>query len=206
MNENHTLPQSNSFLESLIDLFAGLEEYRSPYAPTIQSPDDMVEQLVQNAAFKTGLVSATCSLPPGPLGLLSILPELLVIYRIQGHLVLDIAALHGKEVHVTRELLLYCLFKHGSAQVFRKIIEETSLKILIRPTTVRVFQTLLEKVGLLITKTVLRKQFARWIPLGGAVVTGTFAFFDTKKVGKTAHALFSKEIESWNHIAEQELE
>ncbi|BDA80497.1 hypothetical protein LPTSP3_g34270 [Leptospira kobayashii] len=206
VNENKSPIPSNGFLESLIDLFAGLEQYRSPYAPTVQAPDEMVEQLVQNASFKTGLVSATCSLPPGPLGLLSILPELLVIYRIQGHLVLDIAALHGKEVHVTRELLLYCLFKHGSAHVFRKVIEETSLKILIRPTTVMLFQSLLEKVGLLITKTVLRKQFARWIPLGGAVVTGTFAYFDTKKVGTTAHALFSKEIETWNHITDLEAE
>jgi hypothetical protein len=68
------------------------------------------------------------------------------------------------------------------------------------------FQSLLEKVGLLITKTVLRKQFARWIPLGGAVVTGTFAYFDTKKVGTTAHALFSKEIETWNHITDLEAE
>jgi hypothetical protein len=196
--------QVKGFLEGIIDLFAGLEDYKSPYAPTVQQPSELIEQLVQNAALKTGLVSATCSLPPGPLGLLSLLPELLFIYRIQGQLVLDIAAIHGKEVYVTRELLLYCLFKHGSAHVFRRVIEETSLKILIRPTTVKVFQGLLEKIGIMITNRVIRKQFSRWIPLGGAVVTGTFAYFDTKGVGGTAHSLFQKEIESINETVELE--
>ncbi|MCG6140210.1 hypothetical protein EHQ23_02150 [Leptospira bourretii] len=194
MNETPSQAQSAGFLDGLIELFAGLEDYRSPYAPTIQPPDDLIRELVQNASFKSGLVSATCSLPPGPLGILSILPELLFMYRIQGHLILDIAALYGKEVQVTKELLLYCLFKHGGAHVFRKIIEESSLKILIRPTTVRVFQTMLEKLGLLISKSIIRKQFARWIPIGGAVVTGTFAYYDTKRVGQTAMDLFSKEI------------
>ncbi|TGL15336.1 hypothetical protein [Leptospira meyeri] len=194
MNETPSQAQSEGFLDGLIELFAGLEDYRSPYAPTIQPPDDLIRELVQNASFKSGLISATCSLPPGPLGILSILPELLFVYRIQGHLILDIAALYGKEVQVTKELLLYCLFKHGGAHVFRKIIEESSLKILIRPTTVKVFQTLLEKLGLLISKSIIRKQFARWIPIGGAVVTGTFAYYDTKRVGKTAMDLFSKEI------------
>ncbi|TGM72328.1 hypothetical protein EHR01_13745 [Leptospira mtsangambouensis] len=194
MNETPSQAQSAGFLDGIIELFAGLEDYRSPYAPTIQPPDDLIRELVQNASFKSGLVSATCSLPPGPLGILSILPELLFMYRIQGHLILDIAALYGKEVQVTKELLLYCLFKHGGAHVFRKIIEESSLKILIRPTTVRVFQTMLEKLGLLISKSIIRKQFARWIPIGGAVVTGTFAYYDTKRVGQTAMDLFSKEI------------
>ncbi|MCG6144188.1 hypothetical protein [Leptospira bandrabouensis] len=194
MSETPSEVKSEGFLEGLIELFAGLEDYRSPYAPTIQPPDNLIQELVQNASFKSGLVSATCSLPPGPLGILSILPELLFLYRIQGHLILDIAALYGKEVQVTKELLLYCLFKHGGAHVFRKIIEESSLKILIRPTTVKVFQTLLEKLGLMISKSLIRKQFARWIPIGGAVVTGTFAYYDTKRVGKTAMELFSKEI------------
>jgi uncharacterized protein (DUF697 family) len=198
--------RSVSFLEGLIELFAGLDDYRSPYAPTIQPPKQVIEQLVQNASFKTGLASATCSLPPGPFGILTILPELLVIYRIQGQLIKDIAAIYGKDVHVTRELLLYCMFKHGGAQVFRKIIQETSLKILIRPTTVRAFQSVMERLGLMISKTIIRKQFARWIPLGGAVFTGTFAYFDTKKVGSTAVELFSKEIVSINQESDETLE
>ncbi|MDF3820700.1 hypothetical protein P3G55_12355 [Leptospira sp. 96542] len=196
VTETQNAPQTSGFLEGLIELFAGLDDYRSPYAPTIQPPGDLIRELTKNASYKSGLVSATCSLPPGPLGILSILPELLFIYKIQGQLVKDIAALHGKEIHVTRELLLYCLFKHGGAQVFRKIIEETSLKVLIRPTTVRVFQSALERIGVFISKSIIQKQFVRWVPLGGAVVTGTFAYFDTKRVGKTAEELFSKEIES----------
>jgi len=188
--------QKPALLEELLELFSGFESYRSPYAPTVQPPEEVVESLIQNACFKSSLVSATCSLPPGPLGILSILPELILLYRIQGHLVLDIAALHGKEAQVTKDLLLYCLFKHGSAHLFRKIIEESSFRVLVRPTTMKFFQTLLEKIGLMISRTIIRKQFARWVPILGAVFTGGFAFYDTRKVGYTAHDLFQKELET----------
>lgn len=204
VNENESPHQIKGYLQGFIDLFSGLEQYKSPYAPPIQAPDEIIDQLVQNACFKTALISGSCSLPPGPLGLLSIMPELLFIYRIQGQLVIDIAALLGKEVHVTRELLLYCIFKHGSAQVFRKVIQESSLKILIRPTTVRVFQSLLEKIGIVITNKILKKQFSRWIPLGGAMLTGVFAYYDTKNVGKTAKHLFEKEISTIESLVEME--
>ncbi|GBF51495.1 hypothetical protein LPTSP4_30330 [Leptospira ryugenii] len=200
--QNHLPRSQNSFLESLIDLFTGLEEYKSPYAPTIQAPNELIQELIQNASLKCALISGTCSLPPGPLGLLSILPELLMIYRIQGQLVIDIAALLGKEVQVTKELLLYCMFKNAGAQIFRKVIEESSMRILIRPTTVRFFQSFLEKIGIMISQRMFRKQFTRWIPIGGAFLTGTLTYYDTKSIGLQAKSLFSKEIETLSQTSE----
>jgi uncharacterized protein (DUF697 family) len=125
---------------------------------------------------------------------MTLLPELLLIFRIQGYLVKDIASIYGKDAQLTKELLLFSLFKHGGAHLFRKFIEETGVKIMIRPTTVRAFQVVLQKIGLDFTRRVVRKNLSRWIPFAGAAITGGFAYYDTKAVGSNAKSIFSKEI------------
>lgn len=179
-------------------MIAGVEEYESPFrradGQAHPEPEKLVDEITKSAAWKTGSISATCSLPGGALGFLTLLPELIMIFRIQGYLIKDIASIYGKDAQMTRELLLFCLFKHGGAQLFRKFIEETGVKILIRPTTVRAFQAVLQKIGLDFTRRVLRKNMTRWVPLAGAAITGSFAYFDTKAIGKNAKEVFSKEI------------
>ncbi len=190
--------QSDEMFQSLVQLISGIEDYRSPFCREdgLPSPnaDSLCEEIIQQASWKTAAISATCSLPGGPIGFLTILPELIMIFRVQGYLVKDIAAIYGKDAQLTKELLLFSLFKNGGAHLFRKFVEETSVKILIRPATVKTFQTLLEKVGLSISRRILRKNLTRWVPLAGAVMTGGFTFFDTTTVGRNAKEIFSKEI------------
>jgi hypothetical protein len=186
------------FLQGMVQLVSGVEDYVSPFhredGLAHPNPEILVEEISKSAAWKAGSISATCSLPGGALGFLTLLPELIMIFRVQGYLIKDIATIYGKEAQLSRELLLFCLFKHGGAQLFRKFIEETGVKILIRPTTVRAFQAMLQKVGLDFTRRVLRKNMTRWVPLAGAAITGSFAYFDTKAIGKNAQQVFSKEI------------
>lgn len=186
------------FLQSMVEMISGIENYESPYKRedglAHSNPEKIVEEITKSAAWKAGTISATCSLPAGGLGFLTLLPELVMIFRIQGCLVKDIASIYGKSAELTRELLLFSLFKNGGAHLFRKFIEETGVKIMIRPTTVRAFQALLQKLGLDISRRVLRKNFSRWVPLAGAAITGSFAYFDTQAVGRNAQSIFSKEI------------
>jgi hypothetical protein len=49
---------------------------------------------------------------PGQLGLLTVLPDLVAMWRIQSQLVSDIAAVYGKTANLGREHMLWCLFKH----------------------------------------------------------------------------------------------
>lgn len=183
------------FLQKIVEMLSGIQSYQSPYKEIVDNPEIIVEEIIKNASWKAGTISATCSLPGGAFGFLTLLPELIMIFRIQGTMIKDISCIYGKETQLNRELLLFCLFKHGGAHIFRKFVEETGVKVLIRPTTVRAFQALLQKIGLDISKRVLRKNLTRWIPLAGAAVTGTFAFMDTKSVGNNTRQIFSKIIE-----------
>lgn len=198
IKESARLSVLEHFLQSMVQLISGIEDYKSPYllekGKNHPNPEALVREVIKSASLKAGTISATCSLPGGAFGFITLLPELILIFRVQGNLVKDIASIYGKEAQLTKELLLFSLFKHGGAHLFRKFIEETGVKIMIRPTTVRAFQGILQKIGLDFSRRVVRNNLSRWIPFAGAALTGSFAYFDTRTVGTNAKAIFTKEI------------
>jgi uncharacterized protein (DUF697 family) len=140
------------------------------------------------------VISGSLSLPPGVLGWLTVVPELLSVWRVQAQMVSDIAAVYGKHHTLGREQMVYCLFKHMSAQLFRDVVVRVGERVLIREASLQFLQNLAQKVGVIITKTVIRKSAARFVPLLGAVGVGTYAYFDTLQVAKTAVELFERDI------------
>src|SRR5882672_5144621 len=101
----------------------------------------------KTAAMKAAAISGALAVPPGPMGLLTLIPDLLLIWRIQGQLVADVAAAYGKTVHLTREGMMYCLFKHAAAQTVRGIVVREAQRVLIRRATAELFERSLERVG-----------------------------------------------------------
>jgi hypothetical protein len=85
-------------------------------------PDEAARKLANAAAAKAALISGGLALPPGPLGWLAILPDLIAIWRLQSQMVADIAALYGQTATLTREHMLYCLFRHAAAQAVRDLV------------------------------------------------------------------------------------
>jgi hypothetical protein len=144
--------------------------------------------------MKAAAFSGALSMPPGPLGLLTLIPDLVGIWRIQAQLVADIAAVYGKTAWLTREGLLYCLFRHGAAQALRDVVVRSGERLLIRQVTLRSMGTLLEKVGLRVSQRLTAKAVARWLPIIGAVGVGAYAYFDTGQVAKTAIETFEAEL------------
>ena len=189
---------NDKFTQKAFELITGLETYQSPYAETISSPEELVSSLTETAAIKTASISAGLSLPGGFFSLITILPELFIVYRIQGHLIKDIASVYGKEAYVTKELLIYCMFKQTSLHLVERIIEDLGTKIIIRPTTLKVMESLLQKIGIHLSKSFIKSKLLKWLPLLGAVLTGGLTYLDTKYVASTAVGMFSKEIEIHN--------
>lgn len=66
---------------------------------------------------------------------------------------------------------------------------------LVRQVSLRAFQTVARKVGIRVTQQSIGTGLARWVPIGGAVGVGEYAYYDTAKVGQTATELFQREIE-----------
>jgi len=158
-------------------------------------PEARARKLGNIAAMKAAAFSGALSMPPGPLGLLTLIPDLLGIWRIQAQLVADIAAVYGKTVYVTKKSLLYCLFKHGAAHAVRDIAIRSGERLLIRRVTLQATDTLLRKIGVRLTERLATRAVTRWLPIIGAVGVGAYAYYDTGEVAKTAIRTFESDLD-----------
>jgi hypothetical protein len=145
------------------------------------------------AARAAGLAAGAMSLPPGALGWLTLVPEMVGVWRIQAQLVADIARLHGRTATVTRAQMLYCLFRHSAAQAFRDLVVRAGERVLVRQASVRAIQAIARRIGVHLSQRAVAGAIARWVPLAGAIGVGVYAYRDTQQVARTAIALFQAE-------------
>ena len=99
------------------------------------APDSRARQLARNAARKSAGISGGAALAPGPLGMLTILPDLVGVWRVQAQMVSDIAASYGKTATLSQEQMVFCLFKHSAAQLLRDVIVREGGRYLVLPVT-----------------------------------------------------------------------
>jgi hypothetical protein len=158
------------------------------------TPRDCARGLALKASAHAAVVSGTLALPPGPLGILTILPDLLAIWKIQRQLVSDIAAVYGKTARLGREQMIYCLFRHAAGHAVRDLVGRVGERLLVRPATLRTIRRILRRVGVAVSRRAAGRAVSRWVPLVGAVGIGAYAFYDTAHVGKTAMTFFEREI------------
>jgi hypothetical protein len=151
--------------------------------------------LTRAAALKAATISGTLALPPGPLGVITVLPDLIGIWRLQARLVSDIAAVYGEQASLTRETLLYCLFRHAAAQVIRDLVTRVGERIVVQRASWKLSQKILQRVGFEVTQRVTGRGITRFLPLIGALGVAGYAYYDTAQVGQTAIEFFSKDIE-----------
>jgi len=160
----------------------------------LQNPVVRAHLIGRKAARSASLLSGSLSLPPGFLGWFTVLPELIGVWRLQAQMVSDIAAVYGKRSTLGREQMLYCLFKHVSAQLFRDVVVRVGERVLVREASLKALQALAQQLGVRVTKAVLSKSAARFVPLAGAVGVAAYAYYDTLQVAKTAVELFERDI------------
>jgi hypothetical protein len=145
------------------------------------------------AASKAALAAGALALPLGPVGWLTVLPEMVAVWRLQAKLVADIAALHGRHDTLSREALLYCLFQHSSGQVVRDLMVRVGERSAVQTLSVRALQLVAAKVGAQLAQKAVGRGLARWLPVAGAVGLGAYALWDTRQVAATAITLFGRE-------------
>ena len=181
----------NSVTQALVGLIG-----RVPSSAELPNADPKVRAraVARSAALRAAGISGSLALPPGPLALATILPDLLAIWRLQQSMVADIAAVFGKSGFLQKEAMVDCLFRHGSAALMRDLVVRVGERYMIRQGSVRALQQLLEKVGIRVTQQALQKNISRWVPLVGAIGVGAYAYYDTSKVASTAIELFSNDL------------
>lgn len=155
-----------------------------------QHPDSEARLLTQRAAKRAGLTAGSLALPPGPLGWLTVLPELVAIWRIQAQLVSDIAAAYGKHATLGREQMLWCLFRHTAAQAFRDLVIRMGDRLLFRRMSATVAERVAQRIGVKLSQRAIGAGVSRWLPVVGALGVGAYAYYDTRHVAETAIELF----------------
>ena len=78
------------------------------------------------------MLSGSLALPPGPLGFMTLLPDLYLIWQTQRQMVADIFGVYGRSAELTRTHMLYCLFRHAASQVLRDVAVRGGQRMVIR--------------------------------------------------------------------------
>jgi uncharacterized protein (DUF697 family) len=177
--------------DSILEVIAHVP---SSALPESRDPRERAREIASTAAAKAALTAGGLALPVGALAWLTILPELIAVWRIQAQMVADIARVYGQRAALTREQMMYCLFRHAASQGVRDLVVQVGERVLIQRATVGALQSTARRIGLRITQREIAKGVAKWLPLIGALGVGAYAYYDTTQVARTAAELFEREI------------
>jgi uncharacterized protein (DUF697 family) len=152
-------------------------------------------EIIAAASMRAAAISGALALPPGPMGWLTILPDLAAIWRLQAQMVADIGAVFGKRGKLTKESMIYCMFRHAAAQVVRDLFTRMGERVVVQRVSLRAAENVLANIGIKIFQRVTRGGLWRLVPAIGALAVAAYAYYDTEQVGQTAIEFFGKDIE-----------
>jgi hypothetical protein len=162
-----------------------------PRTHQVPEPGREAAAIAKRAAKQAAALSGSLALPPGPLGMLTVLPDLYLIWKTQRQMVADIFGLYGRSAELTRVHMLYCLFRHAASHVLRDVAVRTGQRVIVQQLSAGALKGILHKVGITLTRRVVGTAASRWVPLAGAAAVGAYAYWDTMQVARTAHRLLA---------------
>jgi len=176
--------------DTILDVLARIPATEESRAAT---PFTRARAIAKGAALKSATVSGSLSLPPGPAGLLTIIPDLAMVWKIQSQMVADIAGAFGKRSYLGKEQMVYCLFRHAAAQTVRGLVIRTGERILLEKAPAHAAAAAVKKLGPSLAGRIAGRGLSRWLPVAGAVGVGAYAYYDTMRVATTTIDLFRTE-------------
>ena len=162
-----------------------------PRTRAVPDPAREAAAIAKRAAKQAAVLSGSLALPPGPLGMLTVLPDLYVIWKTQRQMVSDIFGLYGRSAELTRTHMLYCLFRHAASHVLRDVMVRAGQRAIVQQLTSGALQSILQTVGVTVTRRIVGTAASRWVPVAGAAAVGAYAYWDTLQVARTAHRLLA---------------
>ena len=185
-------PWLDRFVEELLKIMADIPTTSEPVS---QTPAARCRVITQVAAAKAAGIAGTLTLPSGPWGMVTIVPDLYAIWRVQARMVADVAAIYGKTLYLSREQMLYCLFRHAAGHIVRDLVVRVGERVLIKRASFEGLQQILRRLGFILAQRLVGRTVSRWLPVIGAAGVAAYAYSDTLRVGKTAIDLFRRDIE-----------
>jgi hypothetical protein len=175
---------------AILGVLAHIPDTREPHG---SSPGTRARAIAKAAARKAATVSGSLSLPPGPAGWLTIIPDLTMVWRIQSQMVADIAGAFGKESALAQEQMLYCLFRHAAAHSVRGLAARAGERLLVRRAPELAIETAVRRIGVPVARRIAGRGISRWLPVIGAAAVAGYAYYDTMRVAATTIDLFTSD-------------
>ena len=166
-----------------------LADIPAPASGRAELPDSAAKAIARRAAKRAAVLSGSLALPPGPLGFVTLLPDLYLIWQTQRQMVSDIFGVYGRSAELTRTHMLYCLFRHAASQVVRDVAVRGAERLVIRQLSGTALRNALGGIGVSVSQRLAGNAAGRWIPLAGAAAVGAYAYWDTMQVANTATRL-----------------
>ena len=160
------------------------------------APDSAAKKIARQAAKRAAMLSGTLALPPGPLGFMTLLPDLYLIWKTQRQMVADIFGVYGRSAELTPTHMLYCLFRHAASQILRDVVVRGGQRMVIRQLSGGALRSAVGSIGVTISQRIAGNATARWIPLAGAAAVGAYAYWDTLQVANTAQRLLTAPVDA----------
>jgi hypothetical protein len=149
------------------------------------------EEMTAEAAQKAFTISTSLGLVPGPLGMATILPEVVALAKLHINLIHRIARHHNRQQHVSREIVLLILANVMGVAVGEVLVRKIGTVLVLRSVDSAVAKRVAQKIGSRIVSKAAEKAIGRWIPVLTAPLFGYFSRSLTKKVGREADRIFS---------------
>ena len=90
LSSSSKLPFIDIVIDAIEEIVTGVPESREH---AVDRPANAAKTLARKAAARAAAMSGALALPPGVFGMLTVLPDLIAIWRIQSQMVVDIAGL-----------------------------------------------------------------------------------------------------------------
>lgn len=159
-----------------------------------RDPEAAARGLSASAARRAAVTTGALALPYGPLGVLTIIPDLVAVWRLQAQLVADIAAVYGKTGRLDKALMTYCLFRHVSSDAVKDIVARAGERMIVSPMTIISLYRMLRVVVGDFLSLMAGRFMVRWLPIIGIASVAAYSYRDTKRVGDTAIETFAGEL------------
>jgi len=191
-NTQLALPAQQTVLRLLENLVSSVPSSTEALSTV---PQERANEILRMSGLKAGALSAGLAIAPGPVGMLTVIPDLIQVWNIQRQMVSDIAACYGKSAQLNPQMMVYCLFRHGAAMLARDVLVRVGERMILKQGSLRMMQKVLQRVSIKMTQKAIGKSISRWVPVVGPIVVGGYSMIDTRSVGKTAIETFSRVIE-----------
>lgn len=157
--------------------------------------DGTSQKMIRKASRAAFLISTGAGIPTGPMGLATIVPEVVALIKLQIDLIFKVAKFHQQEAKVNKTIILTVLGVAMGVVLKHALINKVGTRLIVKSLSAEGAKRITREIGEKFATGLLKRGLGRWIPLMLAPVFGYLSLSMTRKVGREAESLFSHELE-----------